>query len=95
VPAIPFPKLVQQCLSLLYIVAGDGGYAGRNRHPPVGNGLTRNGLPFYQHMADASLSKSICLDGEHDFGAVYDLFHQVVPGTVIWRGNKIALYNIG
>jgi len=71
------------------------GYAGPNRYLVVGNGLTRNGLPLYQHVADAILRKSICPDGEHDFGAVYDLFHQVVPGTVIWRGNKIALYNIG
>src|SRR6516162_7672327 len=46
-------------------------------------------------MADAILSKSICPDGEHHFGAVYDLFYQVVPGTVVWQDNKIAVYDIG
>jgi len=49
VPAIPFAKLMQQCLSLLCAVAGDGCHAGRDRHLVVGNGLTRNGLPLYQH----------------------------------------------
>ena len=46
-------------------------------------------------MADAILSKSICPDGEHHFGAVYDLFYQVVPGTVVWQDNKVAVYDIG
>ena len=95
VPAIPFPKFVQQCLSLLCAVAGNGCYAGRKRHLIVGSGLTRNALPLYQHVADAILSKSICPDGEHHFGAVYDLFYQVVPGTVVWQGNKVAVHAIG
>src|SRR3974390_1632654 len=95
VPGIPFPKLVHQCLSLLCAVAGDGCHAGRNRHLVVGNGLTRNGLPLYQHVADAILSKSICPDGEHHFGAVYDLFYQVVPGAVVWQDNKVTVYDIG
>jgi hypothetical protein len=59
VPAIPFAKLVQQCLSLPYAVAGDGCHAGRNRYLIVGNGPTRNGLPLYQHVADAILGKSL------------------------------------
>src|SRR3974390_164239 len=86
---------MQQCLSLPCAVARDSCHAGRNRHLVVGDGLTRNGLPLYQHVADAILSKSICPDGEHDFGAVYDLFYQVVPGTVVWQGNKIAVYDVG
>jgi hypothetical protein len=86
---------MQQCLSLLCAVAGNGGYAGPNRYLVVGNGLTRNGLPLYQHVADAMLSKSICPDGKHNFGAVYDLFYQVVPGMVVWQDNKVAVNDIG
>jgi hypothetical protein len=85
---------MQQCLSLPCVVAGDGCHAGRNRYLIVGNGLARNGLPLYQHVADAILSKSIYPDGEHDFGAVYDLFYQVVPGVVVWQDKKVAVYDI-
>jgi hypothetical protein len=85
---------VQQCLSLICAVAGNGCHVGRNRHLVVGNGLTRNGLALYQHVADASPSKSICPDSEHDFGAVYDLFYRFVPGTVVWQGHKVAVYDI-
>jgi hypothetical protein len=46
-------------------------------------------------VADAILSKSICPNGEHDFGALYDLFYQVVSGTVVWQDNKVAVYDIG
>lgn len=94
-PAIAFAKLLQQCLSLLCAVAGNGCHTGRNRHLVVGDGLTCNGLPLYQRVADAILSKSICPDGEHHFGAVYDLLYQVVPGTVVWQGNKISVNAIG
>ena len=71
----PVPQARAAMPQLLCAVAGNGCHAGRNRHLIVGNGLTRNGLPLYQHMADAILSKSICPDGEHDFGTIYDLFY--------------------
>ena len=36
------------------------------------------------HIADAILSKSICPDGEDHFGSIYDLFYQIIPGTVVF-----------
>ena len=54
VSAIPFPKFVQQCLSLLCAVAGNGCHAGRTPHLVVGNGLTRNGLPLLRQRAESA-----------------------------------------
>jgi hypothetical protein len=48
----------------------------------------------FTSMADAIPSKSIC-PREHDFGTIYDLLYQVVPGTVVWQDNKVAVYDIG
>src|SRR6516164_6168965 len=63
--------------------------------------------PFYQHVADAILSKSICQDGEHDFSAFYvkwtrtagplepiSLFYQVVSGTVVWWFSRLACRDV-